>query len=299
MKSTTFVLRRAFTLIELLVVIAIIAILAAILFPVFAQAKAAAKMAVSLSNIKQESLAQFIYSNDYDDQFIIEMAWNTGNDPIWFGSAGTLCSPWGWTILPYMKTAAIFEDPLASSQVYPGTIWEIVSPQYGYDYNVLSPYPNWGGPPVTSSSSQLAKPADTVMMSSKANPMLCGPGPWNVWVYVGWGPSSFGGIEEPDCNAIPIWCISNWGITGITSWDDNGNLVEGAQSGLVAGRGPNYLTAVTWADGHATKTPLTKLAAGTNWTFNMTTNLVITDATQYVWELNNCTTAAFNGGTCY
>jgi prepilin-type N-terminal cleavage/methylation domain-containing protein len=59
---------RAFTLIELLVVIAIIAILAAILFPVFAQAKAAAKKTVSLSNIKQVAIGANIYVNDYDDQ---------------------------------------------------------------------------------------------------------------------------------------------------------------------------------------------------------------------------------------
>src|SRR5271166_6241044 len=60
---------KAFTLIELLVVIAIIAILAAILFPVFAQAKAAAKQTVALSDIKQTSLAAVIYANDYDDTF--------------------------------------------------------------------------------------------------------------------------------------------------------------------------------------------------------------------------------------
>jgi prepilin-type N-terminal cleavage/methylation domain-containing protein len=59
---------RAFTLIELLVVIAIIAILAAILFPVFAQAKAAAKKTVDLSNLKQIGTSAFIYANDADDQ---------------------------------------------------------------------------------------------------------------------------------------------------------------------------------------------------------------------------------------
>src|SRR6202044_3404279 len=59
--------KRAFTLIELLVVIAIIAILAAILFPVFAQAKAAAKGASCLSNTKQLTLANLMYVNDYDD----------------------------------------------------------------------------------------------------------------------------------------------------------------------------------------------------------------------------------------
>jgi prepilin-type N-terminal cleavage/methylation domain-containing protein len=58
--------RRAFTLIELLVVIAIIAILAAILFPVFARAKFAAKKSVSVSNLKQMSLARQMYGEDYD-----------------------------------------------------------------------------------------------------------------------------------------------------------------------------------------------------------------------------------------
>lgn len=58
---------RAFTLIELLVVIAIIAILAAILFPVFAQAKAAAKRTTDLSNNKQISLGVLMYMNDVDD----------------------------------------------------------------------------------------------------------------------------------------------------------------------------------------------------------------------------------------
>ena len=61
--------RRGFTLIELLVVIAIIAILAAILFPVFAQAKEAAKKTSDLSNQKQLSLGHIMYSSDNDDYF--------------------------------------------------------------------------------------------------------------------------------------------------------------------------------------------------------------------------------------
>ena len=61
--------KKGFTLIELLVVIAIIAILAAILFPVFAQAKAAAKKTAALSNVKQNATAVLIYNGDSDDTF--------------------------------------------------------------------------------------------------------------------------------------------------------------------------------------------------------------------------------------
>ena len=68
MKS--LVARRGFTLIELLVVIAIIAILAAILFPVFAQARAKARQATCISNLKQISNAHLMYVQDYDETFV-------------------------------------------------------------------------------------------------------------------------------------------------------------------------------------------------------------------------------------
>ncbi|HLK33260.1 MAG TPA: prepilin-type N-terminal cleavage/methylation domain-containing protein, partial [Terriglobales bacterium] len=62
--------RHGFTLIELLVVIAIIAILAAILFPVFAQARSKARQTTSISNLKQEGLALLMYAQDNDEYFI-------------------------------------------------------------------------------------------------------------------------------------------------------------------------------------------------------------------------------------
>jgi prepilin-type N-terminal cleavage/methylation domain-containing protein len=75
-EETTF-MKRAFTLIELLVVIAIIAILAAILFPVFAQAKEAAKKTVCLSNAKQIGTANMLYLNDSEGTFPIHYAYNS------------------------------------------------------------------------------------------------------------------------------------------------------------------------------------------------------------------------------
>jgi prepilin-type N-terminal cleavage/methylation domain-containing protein len=75
--------RTAFTLIELLVVIAIIAILAAILFPVFAQAKTAAKKTQSLSNVKQMGTSVHIYLADHDDRMPRSFGWYNGIGNMW------------------------------------------------------------------------------------------------------------------------------------------------------------------------------------------------------------------------
>ncbi|MHB8636202.1 MAG: prepilin-type N-terminal cleavage/methylation domain-containing protein [Fimbriimonadaceae bacterium] len=94
-------LKRAFTLIELLVVIAIIAILAAILFPVFAQAKNQAKKIACLSNQKQIGLAILMYTNDVDDTYPMDQWWD--ND--------TPTAPqfrWQESVRPYIKNGTVF-----------------------------------------------------------------------------------------------------------------------------------------------------------------------------------------------
>ncbi len=73
--------RRGFTLIELLVVIAIIAILAAILFPVFARAREKARQITCASNLKQMGLAFFMYNADYDETYVVNPYWKSRLQP--------------------------------------------------------------------------------------------------------------------------------------------------------------------------------------------------------------------------
>ena len=110
--------KRGFTLIELLVVIAIIAILAAILFPVFAQAREKARAISCISNLKQIGLAFTQYEQDFDERN------PQGWDP--YGRA----SGWAWQVYPYVKSRAVFRCPDDSAAV-PG------NSSYGYNANLV------------------------------------------------------------------------------------------------------------------------------------------------------------------
>lgn len=98
-------MRKAFTLIELLVVIAIIAILAAILFPVFTKAKEAAKDTQVVSNAKQMGLANLMYQNDNDDSFALSTVITpAGNFDSWQGLVQSYMKNWGIIAHPKVKT---------------------------------------------------------------------------------------------------------------------------------------------------------------------------------------------------
>jgi len=99
--------KNAFTLIELLVVIAIIAILAAILFPVFGRARENARRTACQSNMKQIGLGILQYAQDYDEQF--PLIGNVTSNPC--------SSPWQERIQPYMKSKQVFLDPSADTDV--------------------------------------------------------------------------------------------------------------------------------------------------------------------------------------
>jgi prepilin-type N-terminal cleavage/methylation domain-containing protein len=98
--------RPAFTLIELLVVIAIIAILAAILFPVFAQAREKARQSACLSHMKQVGLGLSMYAQDYDETLPLALS-------AWVGHWGEAKSPPNFLreILPYVKSPAVYLCP--------------------------------------------------------------------------------------------------------------------------------------------------------------------------------------------
>jgi prepilin-type N-terminal cleavage/methylation domain-containing protein/prepilin-type processing-associated H-X9-DG protein len=134
--------RSGFTLIELLVVIAIIAILAAILFPVFAQAREAARKTSCASNLKQISLAAMMYAQDFDEVMngpALRRIGNTGPTQYsnnWWGRNWMV---WPELILPYNKSADIYTCPSKRN-----------FPFYGYCINVNSSnddYPNAPTPP--------------------------------------------------------------------------------------------------------------------------------------------------------
>lgn len=181
-------MRRAFTLIELLVVIAIIAILAAILFPVFTQAKTSSKQTVTVSNLKQLGLASTMYLADYDDTVMpmftdnpLDMSWGTSSQGFVY---------WGLLLHPYTKNFKIllcpqdtFEDtattdPQGRSRFDPKNQFYYylvgANSSYGLNYKYLNirnnvPNPNgmgripyyYEGVKATS----LASPASTVLMA--------------------------------------------------------------------------------------------------------------------------------------
>jgi prepilin-type N-terminal cleavage/methylation domain-containing protein/prepilin-type processing-associated H-X9-DG protein len=122
---------KAFTLIELLVVIAIIAILAAILFPVFAQAREKARQTACLSNLKQIGTAVMLYVQDYDEAYPIRT--NAGGKGLCFdpsslnpapGTTNPYCTSlaWPWQIQSYVKNNAVYVCPSGTGRDYAATV---------------------------------------------------------------------------------------------------------------------------------------------------------------------------------
>ncbi|MGC9318960.1 MAG: prepilin-type N-terminal cleavage/methylation domain-containing protein [Armatimonadota bacterium] len=139
--------RRGFTLIELLVVIAIIAILAAILFPVFARAREKAKQSSCLSNVKQVMLGLLMYAQDYDETFL----------------PGALCYPtpyteWFETLEPYLKNDEILRCPSQPNTEH----WANLG--YGWNYQEFGYYYGSHGTGWCTPLSMVEAPAETIVI---------------------------------------------------------------------------------------------------------------------------------------
>jgi prepilin-type N-terminal cleavage/methylation domain-containing protein len=135
----------AFTLIELLVVIAIIAILVAILFPVFVQAKAAANKTKAMSNEKELGLALNLYLNDNDDT-TPAVYWYDPNATAYPAPMGPYPYYWPLFLLPYTKSELIFFDPSDTSDD-PSIDFNghgRFDPQNPFHYLILGDFPSFG-----------------------------------------------------------------------------------------------------------------------------------------------------------
>jgi prepilin-type N-terminal cleavage/methylation domain-containing protein len=197
----------AFTLIELLVVIAIIAILAAILFPVFAEARENARKTACLNNMRQISLGLMQYVQDYDETFpLVRFDWP--NVPY----------TWREAVQPYIKNIDVFRDPSnpdARQVLVPGkppgvdtTCWGSpdVPKSYAYNGNIFN-VP--GDPNAAVGLARINRPSETMLIADMSTIGCPDTGTWCF-------------LQPPDaaqCIRLTHRCANNWGyIDGHVKW---------------------------------------------------------------------------------
>jgi len=261
-------MKKAFTLIELLVVIAIIAILAAILFPVFAQAKEAAKNTTTLSNFKQVSLATLMYSSDNDDLF-----------PLSEGSDAFTYYFWQDITLPYTKNYDIMLHPKRQNPTGDAEhiAWQrgqymgcFPSAKINSNANIQATgYYTWSHATITNgvtvkfdglfghggavdywygqvpgsslSQSSISAVADTALLSEASN--------WDNWWTFDDGTNSYA------FRYVVKWTPAEWSSYG-DQWGFAGPLamtrpLNGATGINANPTRPNGVSTIAWADGHA------------------------------------------------
>lgn len=223
-------LRNAFTLIELLVVIAIIAILAAILFPVFAQAKVAAKKTANLSNLRQVSIAVQMYAMDQEGYPMMSSP-----------SSAVPRTRWPDHIYSYVKNTDIFTGPLAPVEIKGKKFAHnqtLTYGGYGYNYQYLgnSRFP-W-----TAADTAIGYPAETVAVTDTRG--VRKDGKVTAGEYT---------IDPP----LPSLRGSGKASGYYGDGSECGTGAEGCRS--TPAEWVNKRVTIAWCDGHATTLPLGRL----------------------------------------
>ncbi|MDR3708472.1 MAG: DUF1559 domain-containing protein [Capsulimonadaceae bacterium] len=186
-----------FTLIELLVVIAIIAILAAILFPVFATAREKARCTACLSNEKQLGLALIQYSQDYDER--LPSGTCTYANPCGTPAAGAnfVGMGWGGEIYPYVKTSAAYTCPDDTQQVAGAGVSEVSYAINGIAcFNPISKYQT---------------PVQTVMLFEAVSPSN---GATHIGINLNQANDGNGSSTGGTMSLVGSWLYYNWYGTG-------------------------------------------------------------------------------------
>jgi prepilin-type N-terminal cleavage/methylation domain-containing protein/prepilin-type processing-associated H-X9-DG protein len=270
--------RRAFTLIELLVVIAIIAILAAILFPVFAQAKAAAKKTSQLNNMKQGALALIMYAGDNDDYSASCILGDDGAFPSYDWQRDFT---WGQMAAPYIKSWPIFHNPgdgnandntSMNDMGYPlnsvGRQREYalgLTSSLGFNYMAYSPMDNANAMFNPKSLSAVTEPAAALMLAD------------SIWSKSGTAPSGGGNwfIEAPHWSFSDTqWWFGGWHPKATTDW-----LQYGGTYPFFNGK-----MNTAYGDGHAKTASAGNLLAGVSLSADGATVLGVYDQDLYVWD---------------
>jgi prepilin-type N-terminal cleavage/methylation domain-containing protein len=209
---------KAFTLIELLVVIAIIAILAAILFPVFAQAKLSAKKTADLSSVKQLGTATQIYLGDSDDVYPVHSFWEDG----WATAEGKKMY-WPGRIFPYMKNYDLLSATVDTKKAIDPTNTGFAISYAANSINVISkPGGNfdWGpqrGPIATynagwrvttaMSATAITNPSGTILLAPQLNKDL-------AWHWTTGNTMQFPMMSILDASKVMITlCCGNEGVS--------------------------------------------------------------------------------------
>ncbi|MDX1935007.1 MAG: DUF1559 domain-containing protein [Capsulimonadales bacterium] len=249
----------AFTLIELLVVIAIIAILAAILFPVFAQAREKARQATCQSNLKQISLAFNMYAQDYDERM---PPWTTNACRVYDPSSFAFRYLYNFIVDPYIKNGATPNATGNGGQL--GGVWACPSTKaqlstasntYAYNYYALGGLSNCTGTNTLSTAyapfndqqyalpavlAALGRPAETILLTDGAQ--LSRP------------PAAYR-ANARSANNNAVWGSHQRG-SGVVA-PSPGASTNGAINTFLTGR----LTMVSYVDGHVKAVPTMSLVS--------------------------------------